>query len=73
MQTRRYRALQRIIYAAALVQLVKLARSGAGETFQFGPMDITTLERNGLLVSGTDLSGVAETLAKVPGLVEVPA
>jgi hypothetical protein len=73
METIRYRALYRIIYARALLALVEYSRERPHPPVQFGPLDITKMERNGLTVTGTDLTGVAAVLAKVHGLVEVLA
>ncbi len=72
-ETRRFRALQRYVYARALLALVEAARSHDGPPFSFGPRDLASLERNGLVVSGADLSSVVAVLSRVPGLVEVPA
>lgn len=73
MITLRFRALQRYSYAQALLALFDLARAHTSPPFSFGPMELTSLEQRGLLVSGPDLSSVREALGKVPGVVEVPA
>lgn len=73
METKRYRALQRYSYARALEALVILARTWEGPAFRWGPMDLTALERNGLTLTGADLSGVSLILSEVPGIIEVPA
>lgn len=71
--TLRFRALQRYSYARALLALTELARNNPGPAFSFGPMELGSLERSGLTVSGPDLTSVSQALAKVPGVVEVPA
>lgn len=71
--TLRYRALQRYSYARALLALVETARTWEGPAFRITPMNLAAMERNGLTVSGPDLSGVEAALASVPGLIEVPA
>jgi hypothetical protein len=71
--TLRYRAIQRVSYCLALIGLVELARVPGTPVFHFGPMDLTALERNGLLVSGDNLDYVQAVLAKVPGLSQMPA
>jgi hypothetical protein len=71
--TQRYRALQRYSYALALLALFDLARAHTSPPFSFGPMELTSLERRGLMVSGPDLTSVSQALAKVPGVVQVPA
>ena len=45
------------------------ARSHSDD-FAFGPLDLGSLERNGLTISGPDLAAVRKVLAKVPGLTE---
>lgn len=72
MTTLRYRALQRYSYARALLALTELARTGP-PGFEFGPMDLGSMERNGLTVTGDDLASVSQVLARVPGVVELPA
>lgn len=67
--TVRYRAESRFTYAAALFELVMYARSHSDD-FAFGPLDLGSLERNGLTISGPDLAAVRKMLAKVPGLTE---
>jgi len=67
--TIRYRAESRFTYARALLELVTHARQGQ-EDFSFGPLDLGALERNGLAVTGPDLTAVRKVLAKVPGLSE---
>jgi len=65
----RYRAESRYTYARALLELVLHARQGQDQ-FSFGPLDLGALERNGLAVSGPDLTSVQKVLAKIPGLVQ---
>lgn len=67
--TARYFAASRLAYAQALVELAEHARVST-EDFEFGPLDISALEHQGLSVSGPDLSGVRELLGKIPGLAE---
>lgn len=73
MTTLRYRSLHRYSMARALEALVDLARTDPDPPFTFGPLDLAAVERNGLLVSGEDLSMVQAALAAIPGLTEVPA
>ena len=67
--TVRYRAESRFTYANALFELVMYARAHSDD-FTFGPTDLGALERNGLTISGPDLTAVRKMLAKVPGLTE---
>jgi len=70
--TLRFRALQRYSYARALLVLTELARTGQ-PGFSFGPLSLSALESQGLTVTGNELAPVQAALAKVPGVVEVPA
>lgn len=67
--TIRYRAGSRYSYAQALTALVEYAR-GSADDFEVYPADLNLMESQGLAVTGPDLSGVRETLGKIPGLVE---
>lgn len=71
--TLRYRGLYRLAYARALLALVELAREQPRPAFSFGPLQLSSLEQQGLTVSGPDLSGVEAALSSIHGLVEVPA
>lgn len=71
--TVRYRALSRVSYAHAFLAVIDYAREHPEPDFAFGPLDLSAVEQSGLLLSGPDLQGVVEVLAKVPGLIEVPA
>jgi hypothetical protein len=73
MPTIRYRATTNIPYAMGIVELFRYARAHPVPDFTFGPFDLKALESQGLLVSGPDLTGVADLLEGVPGLAEVPA
>lgn len=73
MPTLRFRALQRYSYAQTLLALTDLARAHTSPPFEYGPMELSSLERSGLLVTGPDLTSVSQALAKVPGVIEVPA
>lgn len=72
-ETLRYRAPTRITYSLALIALVEYGREHSDPDFEFGPLDLERLETEGLHISGTSLEGVSDVLARVPGLVEVPA
>lgn len=67
--TVRYRAGSRFTYAMALFELVIYARASKDD-FAFGPTKLDMLERNGLTISGPDLTGVRMILAKIPDLIE---
>jgi hypothetical protein len=67
--TLRWFAADRKTYVWALIDLVTYARTSTHD-FSFGPLDLAALENQGLAVTGSDLSGVAELLSKVPGLVQ---
>jgi hypothetical protein len=69
----RYRALTRASYALALGALADLSRARPDPPFEFGPMSLTGMERNGLTVVSDDLAKAQEALKAVPGLIEVPA
>lgn len=71
-ETLRFRGDMPMAYAQALVKLTRYAREHDDE-FDFGPLDLASMRRSGLVVSGPDLSGVAAVLSGIPGLVEVPA
>ena len=68
-QTIRYYATSQHVYARAVLVLVDYARTHQDD-FAFGPLYLPVLEHQGLTVTGRDLSGVQETLGKVPGLVQ---
>lgn len=72
-KTIRYRALTRVSYAHAYIAVIVYARDHPEPDFAFGPLDLSAVEQSGLVLSGPDLEGVVEVLAKVPGLIEVPA
>jgi len=72
-ETLRFRASSRYSYAVALLSLVHYARDTTGPDFAFGPLALAQLESAGLEVTGPDLSGVAQVLSGVPGLVAAPA
>jgi hypothetical protein len=57
----------------ALVQLVRYSRANPEPDFLFGPLELSALDEQGLVVSGEDLDGVSEVLSEVPGLIEVQA
>ena len=67
-QTVRYYATSQQVYARAVMALVTYARTHQ-EDFTIGALDLAAMEHQGLTVTGPDLSGVQETLSKVPGLV----
>jgi len=67
--TVRYRAATRYAYAQALTALVTYAREH-DEDFAAGPLDLSALEHQGLVVTGPDLSGVQAVLGKIHGLIE---
>jgi hypothetical protein len=67
-QTLRYRASTRAVYASALLALVQYARTSAA-SFQFGPMSLDAIDSEGLAVSG-DTDGAEQVLAGIPGLVQ---
>ncbi len=69
-QTLRYFADSRITLGMALIKLLEYARDHA-EDFEVGPLSLATLVTSGLTISGPDLTGPAEVLSRVPGLVEV--
>ena len=71
-QVLRYRALTRYTYARALLSLLAYARASQDD-FYFGPSSPTAMETSGLEIHGADLTGVAEVLGNVPGLIKVPA
>lgn len=57
----------RRVYARALLELATYARTH-GDNFTFGPLDLATVEHNGLTITGPDLTGVRKLLDSVPGL-----
>jgi hypothetical protein len=66
--TFRFRAESRIIYARALVNLLRRARSG-DDDFTFGPLMLAALQDQGLVISGPSVSGwVDDFLKQVPGI-----
>lgn len=67
--TLRFRASSRLAYGQALVALAEHAR-GSVDDFEFGPMDLSALEHQGLLVTGPKLAVVRAVLAKIPGITE---
>lgn len=73
MASKRWRAATRASYAIALRDVIIYARAHPEPDFAFGPIDLNALEEQGIVVSGEDLTGVSDVLAKVPGLTEVPA
>jgi hypothetical protein len=69
----RYLAIDRLTYARALVELVRLSRDHQGDPYQFGPLNLRQLEQAGLEVHGAgDLSPVLDRLSQVHGLVLLP-
>lgn len=67
-----YRGESPAVYADALLRLIQLARDG-NDDFTFGPLRLTDCERDGLELSGPDLSAPIATLSLVPGLAQVDA
>lgn len=67
MQTVRYRSGIRLAYAVALLALMEHARQ-SGEDFEYGPLDLSAAEDQGLVISGHDVSGAELALAGIPGL-----
>jgi hypothetical protein len=65
-QTLRYRAVMRLAYSVALLELMEYARESKA-SFEFGPMNLDALENQGLVISG-DVAGAAKVLAGVEGL-----
>lgn len=66
--TFRFRAASRIVYAKALLALVRRARDSYHD-FTFGPLELAALEDQGLLVSGPGVAEWADDfLTEVPGL-----
>ena len=72
-QTRRYRATSRVAYARLIIAVVQYARDNPEPDFSFGPLSVTALESQGFVLSGPDTGPVSEVIARVPGVVEVPA
>ncbi len=62
-----YRADSPAGYADALLRLIRLARESSDD-FSFGPVRLADCERDGLDVSGPDLSAAMAALTLVPGL-----
>ncbi len=67
--TDRWYASSRHVYARALLRLSAYARTHADD-FSFGPLDLPSLENQGLVITGSDLAGAREVLGKVAGLVQ---
>lgn len=65
--TIRYRAVMRLAYAVAMLNLLEYARE-SGDDFEYGPMDLDLLEAHGLTVSGPRLEGVQKVLGEIPGI-----
>ena len=57
------------VYARALLELATYARTHKDD-FSLGPLDLSALEHQGLIVTGPDLTGVREMLSTIPGLVQ---
>jgi hypothetical protein len=72
-ETVRFRALRRLDYARGLVALTELARAWDGPEFSYGPMSITGMEQQGIVISGEDVTGPAGLIARDPAFFEVPA
>lgn len=65
--TFRFRAASRVVYARAVLNLVRRAREGGD--FTFGPLSVSALEEQGLTVSGSEVGNWADDfLTEVPGL-----
>lgn len=69
----RYRAATHISYALALIALVRYARVHPEPDFQFGPLNLEALDKQGLVISGVELSDVSDLMEGIEGLTEVPA
>ncbi len=65
-----YRADRPDAYAAALLALIRHARDSTDD-FSFGPLRLADLDRDGLTVTGPDLSGPLLALSTIPGLAPV--
>lgn len=70
--TLHYRADRPDAYADALLRLVRYARDSSDD-FRFGPTRLLDCERDGLHVTGPDLSGPINALTLVAGLAQVDA
>lgn len=57
-------------YAAAIVALVRLARRTKHD-FTFGPLRLVDCARDGLIITGPDLTAAVNVLAAVTGLTQV--
>jgi hypothetical protein len=66
-QSLRYRGAMRLAYSVALLLLMEHAWQSKA-MFEFGPMDLDSLENQGLTISGPDLVGVQAVLEGIPGL-----
>lgn len=58
--------------ATAVVAVLRHARTST-DNFSFGPLRLSDLERDGLLIEGPDIGNVMTVLAAVPGLAIVDA
>lgn len=65
-----YRADSPDAYALALLRLIEHARASTDD-FTFGPLSLAACERDGLTVTGPDLSGPVGVLAAISGLAQL--
>lgn len=72
-ETRRWRAVSRVVYSHAILAVIQYARDTPDADFSFGPASVQAMEAYGLVVSGPGAPGVAEVLSRIPGLSEMPA
>ncbi len=56
--------------AKAVVALLRHARN-SDDNFEFGPLRLSELERDGLRIDGPDLGGAIAVLAQVAGIAQV--
>jgi len=65
-----YRADTPDVYAVALTRLVRHARESSDD-FSFGPVRVADCIRDGLTLTGPDLTGPVGVLAAITGLAQV--
>lgn len=66
----RYRGDSPAALADAVIALLEYARN-SGDDFEFGPLRLHDLERDGLLIEGDNLTRVTAVLATIAGIAVV--